>query len=123
MVRRVLTDAQWTLMEPFCLGRPSDPGRTGPDGREFLEAVLWIVRTCSPWRDLPDEFGKWNSVCRRFAEWRDKGVFIAMFEALSQADADVEYVMVDATIVSVHRHGQGAKGGLSIRPLAAQRAA
>ena len=123
MVRRVLTDAQWALMEPFCLGKKSDPGRTGPDGREFLDAVLWIVRTSSPWRDLPDGFGKWNSVYRRFAEWRDKGVFIAMFDALGREDADMEYAMIDATIVHVHRHGQGAKGGLSVRPLAARRAA
>ena len=123
MVRRVLSDAQWAAMEPFCLGKASDPGRTGPDGREFLEAVLWIVRTSSPWRDLPDEFGKWNSVYRRFAEWRDKGVFERMFNTLSATDVDMEYAMIDATIVHVHRHGQGAKGGLSIRPLAAQRAA
>ena len=60
---------------------------------------------------------------RRFAEWRDKGVFIAMFDALGREDADMEYAMIDATIVHVHRHGQGAKGGLSVRPLAARRAA
>lgn len=122
MVRGVLTDAQWAVMAPFCLGKPTDPGRTGPDGRQFLEAVLWIARTGSPWRDLPDEFGKWNSVYRRFAEWRDKGVFVRMFEALSGKDVDVEYVMIDATIVDVHRHGQGAKGGLSVRPSGVPRA-
>ena len=53
MDRFILTDAQWALMEPFCLGKPTDPGRTGGDGRLFLEAVLWIARTGSPWRDLP----------------------------------------------------------------------
>ena len=53
MTRYVLTDAQWAKIEPHCLGKPTDPGRTGGDNRLFLEAVLWIARTGSPWRDLP----------------------------------------------------------------------
>ena len=57
MDRFILTDAQWAKMEPFCLGKASDPGRTGGDARLFLEAVLWITRTDSPWRDLPPSFG------------------------------------------------------------------
>ena len=61
-IRWVLTDAQWAKMEPHCLGKPSDPGRSGTDNRRFVEAVLWIARTGSPWRDLPPEFGKWNTV-------------------------------------------------------------
>src|SRR3954449_13180147 len=66
MDRSVLTDAQWAKMEPRCLGKPGDPGRSGKDNRLFVEAVLWIVRTGSPWRDLPPLFGNWNSVFTRF---------------------------------------------------------
>jgi transposase len=66
MDRLVLTDAQWAKMEPHCLGKPSDPGRSGSNNRLFVEAVLWIARTGSPWRDLPKQFGKWNSVFVRF---------------------------------------------------------
>ncbi len=66
-IRWVLTDAQWAKMEPHCLGKPSDPGRSGTDNRRFVEAVLWIARTGSPWRDLPPEFGKWNTVFKRFS--------------------------------------------------------
>ena len=110
MDRFVLTDAQWALMAPFCLGKRTDPGRTGSDGRMFVEAVLWIVRTGSPWRDLPPAFGKWNTVAKRFRYWVKAGVFERMFNALS-GDPDLEYAMVDATIVRVHRHGLGAKGG------------
>ena len=61
MDRYILTDAQWAKMEPFCLGKVTDRGRSGKDNRLFLEAVLWIARTGSPWRDLPAHFGKWNS--------------------------------------------------------------
>src|SRR5262245_13057747 len=62
MDRFVLTDAQWAKMEPLCLGKPGDPGRSGEDNRRFVEAVLWIARTGSPWRDLPPSLGNWNSV-------------------------------------------------------------
>ena len=58
MTRMILTNAQWELMEPHCLGKKSDPGRTGSDTRLFVEAVLWIARTGAPWRDLPEVFGK-----------------------------------------------------------------
>jgi transposase len=109
MERFVLTDAQWAKMEPHCLGKPTDPGRSGSDNRRFVEAVLWIARTGSPWRDLPLFFGNWNSVFKRYRDWVKAGVFVRLFEACSD-EPDMEYAMVDATIVKVHRHGQGAKG-------------
>src|SRR6266849_4021299 len=114
MDRFVLTDAQWAKMEPHCLGKPSDPGRSGGNNRLFVEAVLWIARTGSPWRDLPKQFGKWNSVFVRYRDWGKAGVFKHLFDAASD-EPDMEYAMVDATIVKVHRHGQGAKGGLKVR--------
>jgi transposase len=116
LIRTALTDAQWASIAPHCLGRECDPGRTGPDPRRFVEAVLWIARTGCPWRDLPEDFGKWNSVFKRFRRWVKADAFYLMFRALAE-DADFEYTMIDGTIVKVHRHGQGAKGGLKIRPL------
>ena len=120
--RFVITDRQWALMEPHCLGKKTDPGRTGGDGRLFLEAVLWIARTGSPWRDLPAHFGKWNTVFKRFRDWVKADVFKRIFDAVSD-EPDMEFAMVDGTIVKVHRHGQGAKGGLEARPSVARRAA
>lgn len=122
MTRLVLTDAQWSVMEPHCLGKVSDPGRSGSDNRLFLEAVFWKARTGSPWRDLPETFGKWNTVFQRFNDWSKAGVFERIFDAVS-GDPDMEYAMIDATIVPVHRHGHGAKGGLKIRQSASQKAA
>ena len=69
MDRYSLTDTQWERIQPLCLGKKSDPGRTGGDTRLFLEAVLWIARTGSPWRDLPKHFGRWNTVFKRFRRW------------------------------------------------------
>src|ERR1700726_222114 len=114
MDRFVLTDAQWAKMEPLCLGKPGDPGRRGKDNRLFVEAVLWIARTGSPWRDLPPSFGHWNSVFTRFRDWVKADIWKRLFDAVSD-DPDMEYAMVDATIVKVHRHGQGAKGGRRTR--------
>jgi len=111
--RFVITDYQWEKMEPHCLGRKQDPGRTGGDLRLFLEAVFWIARTGSPWRDLPPSFGNRNSVYRRFRDWARSGVFDRIFNAVS-GDPDMEMAMIDATIVKVHRAAQGAKGGLKI---------
>ena len=113
--RFVISDRQWALMAPHCLGKKTDPGRTGGDGRLFLEAVLWIARTGSPWRDLPSGLGNWNTVFKRFRDWVKADVFQRMFDALSD-EPDMEFAMIDGTIVKVHRHGQGAKGGLKARP-------
>lgn len=65
-------------------GKINDPGQSERDNREFFEAVLWTSRTGAPWRDLPDEFGLWNSVFRRFRRWVLKGVFENVFQERNQ---------------------------------------
>jgi transposase len=121
LVRLLLTDAQWERIAPLLPGKEGDPGRSAADNRLFIEAVLWIVRAGTPWRDLPETFGKWGSVWKRFRRWALRGEFKRIFAALSD-DPDFEYALIDGTIVKVHRHGAGAKGGLKIRPLAARAA-
>jgi putative transposase len=121
-IRLVLGDWQWKYIEPHCVGKPEDPGGTGADNRMFIEAVLWIARTGSPWRDLPSIFGNWNSVYVRFNRWSKAGVWQRIFAALSD-DPDFEYLIVDSTIVRAHQHAAGAKGGLKIRPSAVRAAA
>src|SRR3954467_11077514 len=122
MDRFVLTDAQWAKMEPHCRGKKSDPAPSGADNRRFVEAVLWIARTGSPWRDLPALFGHWTTLFKRYRDGVGAAVFKRLFDAASD-EPDMEYAMIDATIVKVHRHGQGAKWGLRARPSAAPGAA
>ena len=117
MDRNILSDTQWRRVAPLLPGKPGDPGRSAGDNRLFLEAVLWIARTGSPWRDLHAEFGNWNSVFRRFRRWTEKGIFESLFKNLSD-EPDFEYAIIDGTIVRVHQHGAGARGGLKIRPSA-----
>ena len=65
--RLILNDEQWARMAPHIIGDERSRGTSGRDNRMFVETVLWVVRTGSPWRDLPDAFGPWNSAFRRFS--------------------------------------------------------
>jgi len=82
LIRRALTDRQWQRIEPLIPGKKGDEGRHGEDNRLFVDAVLWLVRAGAPWRDLPEEFGKWNTVFRRFRRWAKKGVWKRLFAQL-----------------------------------------
>lgn len=121
MLRFVLREDQWKRLKGLLPGKDSDPGRSAYDNRLFLEAIFWKVRVGAPWRDLPDEFGPWNSVFKRFRRWAKKGVFERIFNVLS-GEPDFEYAMIDGTIIRVHQHGMGAKGGLAVRPSVAHAA-
>ena len=114
--RFVLSDGGWDMIAPVLAGKHGDRGATASDNRRFLEAVLWRVRTGSPWRDLPEALGNWNSTFRRFRRWARAGIFESLFNTLS-GEPDFEYALIDGTIVSVHQKATGAKGGLSLRPL------
>lgn len=122
MSRRTLTDSQWARIEPLVPGRASSPGRTAVDTRLFIDAVLWLAREATPWRDLPAEFGKWNTTHCRFRRWSLNGVWERLFKALAR-EPDFEYVLIDATISKAHADASGAKGGLRLTGSDAQKAA
>lgn len=94
-------------IEPSLEGKASDRGRTGANKHLLVEAVLWTTRTGMPWRDLPHEFGPWNTVIWRFTRWADKGVWQAIFAKLSE-DADFDEVYLVSTIVHAHLRAAGA---------------
>ena len=114
MIRRELTDLDWRRIEALVSGREGDKGRHGEDNRLFVDAVLWIARAGAPWRDLPPQFGNWNSVFQRFRRWAKRGVWERIFNALLE-NPDFEYLIIDSTIVRAHQHAAGAKGGAKMR--------
>lgn len=118
-VRLILKDHQWERMAPHLPGKKGDPGRSGEDNRLFVEAILWLARVGSPWRDLPESFGNWNSVFIRFSRWSRDGVWDRLFTTMAD-DPDFEYIMIDSTIVRAHQHAAGKKGGLKLGRSAAR---
>jgi len=106
MNRDMLRDDQWARIAPMLPGKDTDRGPTA-DNRLFVEAVLWVLRTGSPWRDLPASFGMWNSVYQRFRRWSIAAVWHRVFTELAK-DADFEEIYLDGTIVRAHQHAAGA---------------
>lgn len=103
-----LTDEQWQKILPVLKSCPEIRLGAGRNCRRFLEAVLWITRTGAQWRNLPPIYGKWNSVFKRFNRWSQQGVFEKLFEKMS-ADRDLEYLLIDSTIVRAHACSAGAQ--------------
>ena len=108
--RHDIGDEKWAILEPLLPGRPGQWGGVAEDNRRFVNAVFWILRTGSPWRDLPPDYGGWKNTHRRFCRWRDGGVWEGVLEALVD-DPDFEWLMIDASHVRVHHDGTGAAGG------------
>ncbi len=103
-----LTDAEWELVGPLL---PPERGRRGHENRRHLDGILWRAREGARRRAVPERYGKWNSVWRRFARWRDLGVFEAVFSALAECGAaEGRLQMLDSTTIRAHQHAAGAKG-------------
>jgi transposase len=105
--RHAIADDGWERIKDLLPGKAGDPGVTATDNRLFIDAVLWIARTGAPWRDLPERFGGWYNVWKRFSRWAKKGVWQRVFEALQ--DPDLEWLILDSTVVRAHQHAAGAR--------------
>ena len=114
MARRVLRNSQWERIKDLLPGRAGASGATAADNRQFIEAVLWILRTGAPWRDLPAELGNWHTTYTRFARWKRTGVWARILDAVSQ-DADLEEVFLDSTAIRAHLHAAGAQKNTALR--------
>lgn len=120
MTRHRLADAQWERVGPLLPPERGRPGRPSRDNRTMLDAMLWMLAAGLPWRDLPSEFGPWQSVYTRFSRWRDAGVLERVLRELqSRAHAagelDWDLHHVDSSIVRAQRSAAGAKKGAATR--------
>ena len=100
----------WTLLEPHLPDRKGSSGRNAKDNRKFINAVIWILRTKAPCRDLPPEYVDSKNTHRRFSRWRDKCIWAKLFNMFVQ-DPDFEWLMIDSSCIKVHPHTTGASGG------------
>ena len=110
----VISDELWSLIEPVMPQDAGRPGRPWNDHRVTLEGIAWRFRTGSPWRDLPDAFGPYQSVWQRHRLWSTDGTYERMFAVVGeQAGLDREQLepilSIDSTVVRAHQHAAGAR--------------
>ena len=107
MSTRKLNDKTWTKIYSFLKQTPGTYTGDEANSRQFIEAVYWIMRTGAPWRDLPEKYGNWNSVYKRFSRWADKKIWQRMQEYFTD-EPDMEWLMLDSTVVRAHPCAAGA---------------
>jgi len=112
--RYELSQMQWERIAPLLPGKDSDPGRTGGVNRLFVNGCLWVLRSGAHWRDLPERYGKWKTLHKRFTRWAKAGVWEEVFASLIK-DRNNQYLMLDSTLVRAHQQAATGKGGPRIR--------
>jgi transposase len=124
LARNLMLDEEWAFFGAFISAVRRPNGRKPGNHRLVLDGIFWIARTGAPWRDLPEEFGKWSSVYRQFRRWTLAGLWELVLDALNDSGAAPDTVqMVDSTIIRAHHHAAGAKGGLRRKILAVRKVA
>lgn len=119
MARHNLSDDQWDCIKDLFPERKST-GRPPTDPRVAFNGILWILRTGSPWRDLPSEFGPWRTIYGLFDKWNGDGTLDAILERLRTAHIDAELIdndlwCIDGTVTRAHRCAAG--GGKKLIPM------
>jgi transposase len=108
-VRRYeMSDFEWSIIQPLLPNKPRGVARA--DDRKVINGIFWRLRTGSPWDEIPERYGPYTTCYNRFVRWRKKGVWDAIFDAVSKAYAG-ETQMIDSTSVRVHQHGANGKKG------------
>ena len=112
--RYEVTLQQWERIKDLLPGKVSDRGRPAADNRQFVNGVLWVLRSGARWCDLPERYGKWKSVHKRFTRWARAGVWERVFAHLT-ADRHNDYLMLDSTLVRAHQQAATGTGGTRLR--------
>ena len=116
LARDLMSDEEWAFFARFIQAIRAPNGRKPGNHRRVLDGIFWIARTGAPWRDLPEEFGKWSTVYRQFRRWTLAGLWEEIMEALNDSGAVPDALqMIDSTVVRAHHQAAGAKGGLRDR--------
>lgn len=108
MRRFDLTDEQWDQLKDLLPRERGRPGRPSRSNREMVNAMLWVLRTGAPWRDLPSSYGPWQRAWTRFSRWTRAGVWPSVLKVLA-ADVSGQGYLIDGTIVRAHQDAHGAK--------------
>jgi transposase len=103
-----LSEYQWKKLYEYLVSFPRLHTKNEAKTRRFVEAVFWILRSGSSWRMLPREYGHWNVVYQRFADWAEQGVWYNMLYYFAH-NPDMESLMVDSTILRAHACAAGAR--------------
>jgi len=103
-----LSDDQWRRIEPLLPPQRKTGGRPAKPHRPIVEAMIWVLRTGAPWRDLPPSYSPWQSVYTRFSRWSKSGVLLRLLTGLAH-ESDDEGYLIDATIVRAHQDASGAR--------------
>lgn len=110
MIRGLMSDEEWTCLEPFVIERRARSGRRPRDHRLVLDGIFWIARTGVARRDLHEHFGKWSSVYRQFWRWTLSGLWELLLEALNESGGgNPSLQMIDSTIIRAHHCSARAK--------------
>lgn len=115
MARFDLSDVEWRLIKPLLPNKPRGVARV--DDRRVLNGIFYVLRTGTPWRDLPERYGPYTTVYNRFNRWARAGVWVQVFEKLS-AKSPGSMALIDSSIIRAHQHAAGAKKGVKITPSA-----
>jgi transposase len=115
MARYDLNEAEWRIVEPLLPA--AGKGKRRVDDRRVVNGIFYVLRTGSPWRDLPERYGPYTTVYNRFNRWAKKGVWLGLFEALA-AQSPQSLHLIDSSIVRAHQHAAGGKKGVRITPSA-----
>ena len=112
--RYELSDAQWEKIKDTLPGRKETVGVTAKDNRQFVNGVLWVLRSGAHCKDMPERYGNWKSAHKRFTRWAKAGIWEQVFKVLL-ADRKNTWVMIDSTIVRAHQQAVCGKGGPKTR--------